>query len=94
MKCSTLMKFNERVHGEGPQDKVALGLLLPEGTEPRGLTLKGDKAAREDVLRHFKLRFVTIPNELMGRAFDENVAGAMGHYGSFPTGGSLLPHKA
>jgi len=87
MKCSTLMKFHERVHGEGSmKDKVTLDLLLPEGTEPRGLTLKGDKAARQEVLRHFELRFVTIPKALMGRAFDETVAGALGHYGCFPTG--------
>ena len=89
IKCSTLMNFRKRVLGEGSKkDKVTLDLLLPEGTEPRGLTLKGDKAARQEVLRHFELRFVTIPKELMGRAFDETVAGALGHYGCFPTGES------
>jgi len=85
MMCTTLMDFHERVHGKGSQCKVTLDLLLPEGTEPRGLTLVGDKPAREEVLRHFKLRSVTIPGKLMGRAFDETIAEALRHYG-FPTG--------
>jgi len=85
MLCTTLMDFHERVHGKGSQCKVTLDLLLPAGTEPRGLTLVGDKAAREEVLRHFKLRSVTIPKALMGRAFDETIAEALRHYG-FPTG--------
>ena len=81
VSCKTLMSFYVRLHGADSKEKVTLDFLLPAGIEIPRVTLTGTKEECGEVLRHFTLRVVTIPLDVMGHSFDVFIGTTLEHFG-------------
>jgi hypothetical protein len=62
-------------------DAGTAAALPPASFKAPRLTLTGSKEAHKEVSRHFKMRVVTIPLDLMGHYFDDTIGVALRHFG-------------